>query len=176
MLQSFSLGQIDFHGKLISVCVRELAHLQVREYHTRGCHQNDGAHHGEPRVSEIPVQCAVVDFLHAVCQRRLAVFVLLERIFNDGRMQQRNYCDCHRQTYHEVDGNCDGEQSDYVACFSGHRQHERVENGADTQRGKHHRPEILLHASHCGVTAPHSLAEVFEVTIYHNDGIVHHHS
>ena len=174
VLQSLSIGQEYLYGKLVAVGEGEEAHLQHRHDEQRGGYRGQAHAEGYPRVPKRLCENAVIEALHAVCEPLPIGFLL--RHTDNPHTQIGDNGDRQQQRYHEVDGDSPGEVLQRIVEGPFERDEERIEDGADADRGKHHRHEILRYRLHGGLFRLDALAHIFQIAVNDHDGVIDYHS
>ena len=131
-------AQVDLHGELVPVGEGDHAELELRGDQQRHGHRGGAERDRQPPVAEGPRQHAAVDVVHPVGERPAAVPAHVHGR-NDQYLEERNDHHGQQQRHHQVNGDRPREPGQEVAHHARHREEDRIEDHADTDRGQQQR-------------------------------------
>ena len=179
-VQRGSLREIDLDGELIPVGYRHHTLAQLGDHQDRQGNRQDAQTDRGFRETESPRQCPRIDGLYGIQQiEPLLARILppgLQSLLDQDPLQQRDKDHRHRQRHHEGDGKCPREEGHEIQHLPRHREKQREKDHADTQRSQQDRAEIVLGAIDGGVPTGIALVQIFQIGVYHDDGVIHDHA
>ena len=173
---ALALGHEYLDGKLVAVGKGELSDFQRGHDEAREQDDADAAPDGEPRMAEGEVEHLVVGGLYPAGDCPAPASLLGDGRLDDQHLEEGDDGDGEEERHHEVDGDGDGEVLQGVVEGALQRQQQRVEDDADAERGEHHRHEILLGRGDGGLLGGVALADILQIAVDDDDGIVDDHA
>ena len=173
-------GQVDLHGKLVTVGDRHHLLRDLEEHHTTDDETACTYRDGRPRMTEAPRQQDLVILVHHVKQVEGLLAVLRlgsldgfldEEVLQDGQQRLRND---HRDEEHDTDRPGEGEQE--VVELTCHHDQEGEEGHRDTECRGEDRLQEVDGGIDTGLQARFALSHHLHIGVDDHDRVVHNHS